>query len=30
VQRTYTLDEVPGAFADFAGGTRGKLGVAIA
>jgi NADPH:quinone reductase-like Zn-dependent oxidoreductase len=30
VQRTYALDEVPGAFADFAAGTRGKLGVTIA
>jgi NADPH:quinone reductase-like Zn-dependent oxidoreductase len=29
VQRTYTLDEIPKAFADFSGGTLGKLGVAV-
>lgn len=29
VQRTYRLDDVPRAFADFAGGTLGKLAVAI-
>ncbi len=29
VQRTYRLDEVPQAFADFAGGTVGKLAVRV-
>jgi NADPH:quinone reductase-like Zn-dependent oxidoreductase len=30
IECTYTLDEVPGAFADFAGGTRGKIAITIA
>jgi NADPH:quinone reductase-like Zn-dependent oxidoreductase len=29
VQRTYRLDEVPGAFSDFAAGTLGKLAVTV-
>ena len=29
VQRTYPLEEVPQAFADFAAGTRGKLAISI-
>jgi NADPH:quinone reductase-like Zn-dependent oxidoreductase len=29
VQRTYRLDDVPAAFADFAGGTLGKLAVSV-
>lgn len=29
IQRTYPLEEVPQAFADFAAGTRGKLAVSI-
>lgn len=30
VQRTYTLTEVPAAFADFAGGTLGKISITVA
>ena len=29
VSRSYTLDEVPTAFGDFAGGTVGKLAIII-
>ncbi|MFI6072538.1 NADP-dependent oxidoreductase [Actinoplanes sp. NPDC051343] len=30
VERTFTLDEVPAAFAEFAGGTRGKIAITVA
>jgi hypothetical protein len=30
IQRSYRLDEVPNAFADFAAGTLGKLAVTVA
>ena len=30
VERTYSLDEVPVAFGDFAAGTRGKISIVVA
>jgi len=30
VERTYSLDEVPAAFGDFAAGTRGKISIVVA
>jgi NADPH:quinone reductase-like Zn-dependent oxidoreductase len=30
IERTYPLEEVPAAFGDFAGGTRGKIAITIA